>query len=359
MRQIVIYISALFIFLSSCVQEDHFGWSTYGNIKTIEISNQASQAVINQTNFEISIEFPGGVDLTELTIKTLTLSSFAESDKNVGDLLDLSQTANIQVTAEDGSLTTWTIVPEVASSTPQLVNGDFNLWYQTTTGYYEPGADANSTIWGTGNPGTQVLGLLATTPLEISNENLAAKLETLDNGKLAGTFGTPISAGSIFTGKFDKDKIDPSDPEAAIDFGTPFSGRPATLKFTYSFVPGDTNKDKDGNTIAEGDKCDVYAYLEIRNGTQSSRLATAWFRSGDEQNERVSKEIDFVYGQLNNSNPDYMFPANGVFVSADSSSFVLPSHLTFVATSSYDGANFAGAIGSTLVIDDVELVYEE
>ena len=54
-----------------------------------------------------------------------------------------------------------------------------------------------------------------------------------------------------------------------------------------------------------------------------------------------------------------MKPANNTYVSSDSAEFVLPTHLTFVASSSFDGANFAGAIGSTLILDDVELVYSQ
>ena len=54
-----------------------------------------------------------------------------------------------------------------------------------------------------------------------------------------------------------------------------------------------------------------------------------------------------------------MKPIDHGFVSADSASFVLPTHITFVASSSFDGANFAGAIGSVLIIDDVEMVYKE
>jgi hypothetical protein len=53
-----------------------------------------------------------------------------------------------------------------------------------------------------------------------------------------------------------------------------------------------------------------------------------------------------------------MKPIDHDFVSRDSASFVLPTHINFVATSSFDGVNFAGAIGSVLIIDDVEMIYE-
>ena len=104
---------------------------------------------------------------------------------------------------------------------------------------------------------------------------------------------------------------------------------------------------------------DIYALLEIRLGGKTERLATAWFRSSDDQPELTTMEMSFTYGELDGSFPDYMKPTDHGYVSRDSATFVLPTHITFVASSSFDGANFAGAIGSTLIIDDVEMVYEE
>jgi len=66
----------------------------------------------------------------------------------------------------------------------------------------------------------------------------------LDNGKLTRPFGAPIVAGSIFTEAFNPDKIDPSNLQAAIEFGRLCSGRPATLRFKCQYVPGEQNKDK-------------------------------------------------------------------------------------------------------------------
>ncbi len=175
---------------------------------------------------------------------------------------------------------------------------------------------------------------------------------------LAGTFGAPISAGSIFTGFFDSDNIELSDPQAAIEFGTPFSGRPIKVRFKYSYVPGPVNKNRDGDVLDYGDACDIYAILEIRQGGDIQRLGTAWFRSEAIQEALVTQEIVFTYGELDASFPEYMYPENNAYVSDDLAQFALPTHITFVASSSFDGANFAGAIDSTLIIDDVELVYE-
>ncbi|WP_019670480.1 PCMD domain-containing protein [Eudoraea adriatica] len=351
-------VTAAVLLVFSCISEDYFGLSSIGNIKNIEVSNQAQNAVINNDSLAVKVEIPSGVDLSNIAIEVLEISSFATSDKGVGDFLDLNNPQTIELVAEDGSKYVWKIEAFIASENQQLDNYELNLWYQTSTNYFEPGADASSTIWGTGNPGTQILNKLATTPIDLGDDNLAAKMETLDNGPIAAAFGAPISSGSIFTGVFNSDKIDPSNPEAAIEFGTPFAGRPQALKVKYSYTPGTENKDKDGNILEFPDACDIYALLEIRSGGTVERLATAWFRSSAAQNELSTLEIPFTYGPLDASFPEYTFPTDHGFVSRDSANFVLPTHITFVGASSFGGANFAGAIGSVLIVDDVEMVYE-
>ena len=353
-------ISIISIYVFACVEEDFFGLSPYGEIKSIEVSNQASQAVINAQTKNITVEIPGGVDLSSLKIQKLTLSSFATSDLIVGDSINLTDSVSINVTAEDRiTVTTWTIKATVASNSPQLPNSDFNTWYQAPEGYYEPGESAETTIWGTGNPGTKLLELYATTPLEIDDGNLATRMETLYNGDLAAGFGTPISAATIYTGKFDPDKIEISDPQAAIDFGTPFAARPIGFHLKYTYQPGEENKDKSGNVLDYSDACDIYLLLEVRIGSTNKRLATGWFRSDALVTDLTTLNVDLLYGELPANAPDFAKPEDGNYVRADSAEFILPTHLTFVATSSFDGANFAGAVGSRLVIDDLELVYEQ
>ena len=192
----------------------------------------------------------------------------------------------------------------------------------------------------------------------------ANKLVSSKSGRNVSAKCTSISisfstVSSIFTGKFDSDKIDPSNPQAAIHFGIPFVGRPSKLKLKYKFSPGAVNKNKQGDVLAYPDMLDIYALLEIRFSGKIQRLGTAWLRSSDNTSELNTVEIPFNYGELDSSFPDYMKPVDGVYVSQDSAQFVLPTHITFVASSSFDGANFAGAIGSELIVDDVEMVYDE
>lgn len=353
----LLFLGAIVLLFSSCIKDDYFGQSRYANIKKITVSNQSGTAIINIDEATVTIEIPGGVDLANIKVHSLELSSFASSDISVGDTIDLNVPFAFSIVSEDGTTRNWTITAFVASATPQLDNGNLNQWYQTATEYYEPGESAATTIWATGNRGTQLLNKLATYPKDLGNGNLAAQMETLSNGPLGNIFGTPISAGSLFTGYFNPDKIDPSNPAAATEFGTPFAGRPKALRLKYSYSPGAVNKNKSGGTLDYSDACDIYALLEVRIDGNKQRLATAWFRSEEEQAKLITLEIPFHYGSLSSDFPEAAQPENGVFVDVEQLSYILPTHISFVASSSFDGANFAGAIGSSLVVDDIELIY--
>lgn len=346
------------ISFTSCIKEDYFGESSFANIKKITVSNQSGSAVISTDEAKVTVEIPGGVDLTTITVQSLELSSFATSSISVGDVIDLQDPFSITLISENGTTRIWTIEAFVASETPQLDNYNLNLWYETVTGYFEPGASADNTIWATGNRGSQLLNRLATIPKDLGNGNFAAQMETLSNGPLGTVFGAPISAGSLFAGLFNPDNIDPANPAAATEFGTPFAGRPKAIQFKYSYKPGAVNKDKKGNVLNYSDATDIYALLEVRLNGVKKRLATAWFRSDKLQNGLITFKMPFTYGKLDRSFPDYMQPENGLFVAPEQVDFILPTHITFVASSSFDGANFAGAVGSLLVVDDIKLIYE-
>ncbi len=53
-------ILILAIILTSCVKEDYFGLSDYGNIKSFLVSNQAGNAMISNDSMSVVVEIPGG-----------------------------------------------------------------------------------------------------------------------------------------------------------------------------------------------------------------------------------------------------------------------------------------------------------
>ena len=125
-----------------------------------------------------------------------------------------------------------------------------------------------------------------------------------------------------------------------------------------AYTPGDDNQDKNQDPLAYPDACDIYLLLEVRDNSSPRRLATGWFRSSDHTSDLTTVEVPITYGELDDSFPEYMKPVDENYVRMDSAQFILPTHLTFVATSSFDGANFSGAVGSLLLLDNLELVYD-
>jgi hypothetical protein len=159
-----------------------------------------------------------------------------------------------------------------------------------------------------------------------------------------------MAAGSIFTGKF---ILDISNPLNSTKFGVPFIGKPASVTLSYKYLPGTPYRNGQGQTLNKADSCDIYLLLENRNNNQVKRVATGWFRDGKQQDQMKDITLNLTYGPLPSGSPLYMFPANGLFGTANDE----VTHITLVAASSAYGALFEGGTNSNLVINDVRLNY--
>ena len=85
MKRITTIILILSLIITSCVKENHFGYSGYGNIKSFLVTNQSGNAVIDNGTLSIEVEIPAGIDLSAVMIEDLKLSSFATADRNIGE----------------------------------------------------------------------------------------------------------------------------------------------------------------------------------------------------------------------------------------------------------------------------------
>jgi hypothetical protein len=315
-----------FLFLFSCVKEDHFGKSNRGEIKSFLIPGQSGSSIINNDSLTVVVTMPESTTDFMLTPSQISLSNFATVKPAAGTLQDFSSPVQYTVTAEDGSVHVYTVSVQRGGSQPQLANSSFEDWYiETVLGKAldQPGVDKNTTIWGTANRG-----------LALGGSNGNSTKET----------------------KGDSSYIQLSDPRSNITLGTAFSGKPLTFSFSYTYQPGASNEDANGQPLTYGDQCDIYLFLENRDGAQVKRVATAWFRTGDNVASWTRETVPVKYGPLAASDPwfGYAQPQTGE-IWGDGTEVV--THITVLATSSFEGDFFKGAIGSTLALDNIDLGY--
>ena len=149
-----------------------------------------------------------------------------------------------------------------------------------------------------------------------------------------------------------------ANPRKATNFGFQFDKRPKTLKGHYKFKAGDVYSAEGKPQEGVRDKCDIYAVMyEAENNsvmlngddvfTSDKLVSLARIKPEDvvESDQWTDFEIPFepVKGRV----IDDTKLKNGEY------------KLGIVFSSSVDGAYFKGAVGSTLYVDEVELICED
>lgn len=344
----------VFALITGCVTEDYFGKSDRSEIKSFVIPGQSGFSDIDNEALTIDVTMPEDVTDLTLTPSEIALSNFATVSPIAGEEQDFSNAVEYIVTAENGSESVYTVRVERGGTQAQLDNSSFEDWYMESTGITsveQPGRDKNSTIWGTANRGLALGGSPGNTTRQDLNGTNYARMQSVAAPALVR-----IAAATIFTGKFTDGFPSVSDPRSNITLGTPFTSRPLSVSFKYTYEPGASNEDANGQALPYGDQCDIYFLLENRNDGQVKRVGTAWFRSGETVSNWSSEIIPIKYGPLESSDPwfEYAQPRDDE-IWGDGSEPI--THVTFLATSSFEGDFFNGAIGSTLELDDIELGY--
>lgn len=359
LHKLPLILMAAFL-LTGCVREDYFAYSNKADVLNVRIENQSGTAQVDKVAHALHIDVTNGTNMAKLVVKELEISPFATASIKVGDALDFSQTAhaNISITAENGDTTVWKLTVFELGSQPQIDNSGFNIWYSVGSGdskFYDLGMSDESSAWGTPNPGVAAFIGATVERLEVGVGDYAAQMTTRFFG-LGAMMGMPIAAGSVFTGDFGD--LNLANPQAAVQFGTPFAGMPISFTIDYSYTPGEKNINVSQDELPFPDTGDMYILLERREGEEGNesikRVATAWYRIKEAKAEMQTITVDFVYGELPAGTPEYMLPKEGEsYAEAD----LAPTHIVAVFTSSAYGNDYQGADGSVLIIDNLLLNY--
>ena len=376
MKQIFIIVSVVFL-LSSCIREELP--NAEADILECIIpdmpANVLNEIVIENNAVKIWVK-------PDVQIKTIT-PQFILTDG--ATIFPLSGTpCNFEekteylytVTSQDGK---WQKEYKVVVSSYVLTQTEFQFEHYEKAietanfqRFYELNDEDKQYVWDSGNRGFAIVnGSVSaenypTSSYANGKSGRGVKLTTTSTGAAGALVGMPIAAGNLYIGSFEVSKAMTA-PLDATQFGFQCKiGEPDYLKFWYKYQCGVVYKDKNGNVLQKNDHPSVYAVLyepvKKSDGT-IERLNGANFTSAENivSIAQLNSEINFEdivfsenieteeYRQI--SIPfvdrkviDLQKLSNGTYF------------LTIVFSSSENGGLFEGAVGSTLCIDEVQLI---
>lgn len=348
----ILFVLTLLVFYSSCSKDAEL--LKDANIEDIQLSSSNVEGlnirgILKDTDKQIVYLMPDMATPDNLD----SLVIYASFELSKGAKINPSETEPMvfysandvltyTVTAQNGDAFTW-YIRYVGN---QLPNSNFETWHECTgldgtTTFKEPGSDDITNIWSSVNLATSAYDIYGCTRFyENSSEQI--KLKT------SATETIPITWAAVFTGSINSEYAVKyaTHLEDAIELGTPFALRPDTLSIWYRYEAGDeliqatpiyADSIEGGftTTAIDGyDKFQIYAVLNQGTGSDAIEIGRAELTSSIYKSRLIQVKIPFTY-------------------SLD----LYPTSIIFFATSSIDGAEFSGAVESTLVIDNFSFIY--
>lgn len=239
-----------------------------------------------------------------------------------------------------------------------LQNGGFEDWYKSGRVWYaatQTDVSNKTYMWDSSNPGSGSFGFNPTTgSTDIKHGgNYSAKLETQ-------YAYIKLAAASLYYGRFNN-LVETSG--AKIDFGQPFTSKPIALKGYFQYAPvaiDNEGSNQPANTVSKGDMDVCSIFIILSKGTyqvDNTNIKTLLTE------EKVKNTDQFIaYGELPISecvSTNGQWKEFNIPLKYKEEAFGdKPTHLIIVCTSSKYGDYFTGGKGSTLYLDDFELVYD-
>lgn len=365
--------------LASCIQSEPLNSECDIEYATVEADNW--QELFYSEN-DMAKEVPSA----DSTVVFYLLDGFADFDKltSLQVYFDITEGAtispesgsaqdfsgdgvNYRVTSEDGSW--WRDYTVKFTTMPSLITDLSFENYQFVDRYYEwyELSTHGDTIfqWASGNPGFAISRSSATTDefptLPYDDDCIsghAVKLETCDTGPFGAMVNMRLAAGNLFIGTFDVTYA-LLDAMAATNFGLPFNKKPISFEGYYKYQPGDDFQNRKGTILEDSiDAPDLYAIL-YKNTDDNGAAMTL---KGDDVLTN-----DNIVAMARVTNPVYDFNTWTYYnipfdYYSDVDDDLLKNYgysLAVVFTSSIEGASFSGAIGSTLIVDEVKVNCQE
>ncbi|MDE6007457.1 MAG: PCMD domain-containing protein [Muribaculaceae bacterium] len=227
-------------------------------------------------------------------------------------------------------------------ATADIPDGDFEQWYQTEKGMWNPWNKDGERYWDTGNTGSMTMKVNLTTPTDhtVTGSGIAARCES----KFVSLFGIgKLGSGSIFTGEYLRTDV----TDGVLGFGRPWKLRPTKLKgyMQYQGVPISHTSADFVDFKDRPDSCQIYVAL-------TDWTAPYEIRTKPSNRQLFNPDADYViaYGQLTFSGVQDNYVPFEIELKYKSTAKI-PSYLQITCTASKYGDYFTGGAGSVLYID--------
>lgn len=367
----ILTISATFALVAAtagCIRPE--APNAEADILTASVEGMTLLRPADITNDKVTFYANPWEDLSALK-PAFTLTPGAKIMPESGSAQDFTHPVTYTVTSEDGK---WTKKYTVSFSMP---TNTAKSYYSFDEAKIQKGIIGKYYVfplfndekqetgeWASGNAGfvftSKKSSDPSTYPTAIEEKGVkgkALKLTTLSTGSLGKGQKKPIAAGSLYLGSFNLGAA-LSDALKATVFGIPLSKKPAMMRGYYKYTPGEKVTDKDENIVDNAvDSFDIYAVVyevtdkvKVLDGTNvlSSENLVMVARIDDKDRKPATEwtRFELPFKTLEGKALDADKLAQGKY------------NYTIVFSSSKDGGKFVGAIGSTLLVDEVEVFFE-
>ena len=342
--------------VSSCIKSEAL--NAEADILTCSLPEvpMTTAPIINNNSIHI---FVGpGTDITALAPE-FTLTPGATIDPPSGTKRNFHEPQKYTVTAEDGVWKKNYTVSVLDNEIATIYNFEDTLGGKKYYIFVERENNKVVMEWASGNAGYALTGVpknasdYPTYQVDDGEGGKCLALTTRSTGFFGATSGMPIAAGNLFIGSFDVANAMTA-PLKATRFGLPFRHVPTYLTGYYQYKSG--NKYTEGGKTVNGkrDICDIYAILYETDNVVTTLDGSNTFTSPNLISiARIddAKETDvWTYFDL----PFISMP--GKYIDKEKLQ-AGKYNVSIIFSSSIDGGIFNGAVGSTLLINKVELLY--
>ena len=231
-----------------------------------------------------------------------------------------------------------------APATP-LTDGSFDNWNQDGK-LWNPWPTGSESFWDTGNKGA----------ITISDSNSIPTNETCNGSGQAASLESKylvlkFASGNIFTGSY----VKTVGTNGVLSFGQPFTSFPSKLRINYKYTSATIDKiGEDALAYLKGrpDSCHIYIALTDWDEPLEIRTRPSERQLFDKNDSHVIAYAEYISG-----NSDVQYQQKDLVLDYRYTDRT-PKYILVVASASKYGDYFTGGVGSKLLIDNFELIYE-